>query len=124
LNSPDFGKPQGSPAALFPGGRANALFAITPPALPSLNQLMRGSFNFPPAPTANTFKLSYQDTPENLFKPTSGLFTTTDLGNGMFFSAGTSLGHSNAGVPAAGLSGNASGDAKHSGPALAFKLSF
>jgi hypothetical protein len=124
MNSPDFGKAQGSVAPLFPTGRASELFAITPPALPSLNLLMRGSFNFPPAPTANTFKLAYRDAPEDLFRPSPGLFTTTDLGNGMFFSAGTSIGRSTAGVPAAGLNGNASADGKHSGPAVAFKLSF
>jgi hypothetical protein len=128
INSPDFGKPQGGSASRFPAGRASQLFAITPAALPSfnpsLNQLMRVSFNFPFTSTANSYKLAYRDSPQDLFKPSSGLFTTTDLGNGMFLTAGTSLGHTTAGVPAAGLGSNGATDAKHSGPALGLKLSF
>jgi hypothetical protein len=54
----------------------------------------------------------------------SAMFTTSDLGNGMFLSAGTSFGRTGAGAPAAGLSSNLSGDGKHSGPSLAIKLSF
>jgi len=46
------------------------------------------------------------------------------LGNGMFLSAGTGYGHSTAGAPAAGLGSSTSGDAKHSGPSVAVKLSF
>lgn len=98
---------------------------MPPSALPSLNPMMGGRFNYPLNNAANSFKLSYQDAAGDLFRPTtSSLFTTTDLGNGVFFSAGTSVGHSMAGTPAASLGGSASPGSKHSGPSLGLKLSF
>jgi hypothetical protein len=54
----------------------------------------------------------------------SMVFSTSDLGNGMFLSAGTGFGHNAAGAPAAALGNSTSGDAKHSGSSVALKLSF
>ena len=47
---------------------------------------------------------------------------TSDLGNGVLFSAGTGGSHSMVGAPAAGLSSSAG--AKRSNPAVNLKLSF
>jgi len=108
-------------------------FSTTPDALPSLNQLLRGSYRLPLDTAASGLKLSYQDmfrlgTPlGDLQRPSaSALFTTTDLGNGVFLSAGTSFGsHSTAGAPAASLAnGTAAGPKHSSGPSVALKLSF
>ena len=97
---------------------------------PSLNQLMRGSWNKPLDASAGTSRLSFRAPlmPGATFgdlahPPMTGLYSTTDLGNGMFLSAGTSFGHSNAGAPAAVMGANAAG-AKHLGPSLGVKLSF
>jgi len=110
---------------------AGGPFGSAPPGVPSFNQMMRGSYNMPLNSSTSTFKFSYQDMLRpggnlgDLARPSASLmFSTSDLGNGMFFSAGTSYGHSIAGAPAAGLGSNASPEGKHSGPALALKLSF
>ena len=120
-----FGSFSGSASSSF------SPFAAAPLALPSLNQLMRGSFSLPSSPTFGTFRLSYRDALRpgvnfgDLARPSNSLmFSTTDLGNGMFLSAGTGFGHTTAGAPASGLGSSTSGDAKHSGPSVAVKLSF
>ncbi len=85
---------------------------------PSLNQLMRGSWNQPLDASAGTSRLSFRG-PFHAWShfgglahpPMTGLYSTTDLGNGMFLSAGTSFGHSNAGAPAAVMGGNAADQA-------------
>jgi hypothetical protein len=127
---------QGGVSPLFPqgGGMSSAAggpFGSAPPGVPSFNQMMRGSYNMPLNSSTSSFKFSYQDMLRpggnlgDLARPSASLmFSTSDLGNGMFFSAGTSYGHSIAGAPAAGLGSNASPEGKHSGPALALKLSF
>jgi hypothetical protein len=98
--------------------------------LPSFNQLMRGSSNLPRSSSFGNLKLSYQDTLRplgNLGNPAlpsgSALFTSSDLGNGVFLSAGTGYGsHSIAGAPAASV--GASNGPKRSGTAVNLKLSF
>lgn len=128
---------QGSFAPLFPPGNGPARsagepFGTAPVALPSLSQLMRGSFNLPLSSSSSGFRFSYQDalrpggTPGDLGRPSaSALFTTSDLGNGMFLSAGTGSGNrSMAGAPAAGLGNGTVGGPKQSGPSVNLKLSF
>jgi hypothetical protein len=112
-------------------GGAVGPFAATPGALPSLNQLMRGSLSQPFNTSFGTLRPTYQGT----FRPVGGfndsvnpsgsvLFTSPDLGNGVFLSAGTGYGsHSMAGAPAASV-GNGTGGPKHSGTAVNLKLSF
>jgi len=127
---------QGASGPLFPdgggiAGGSNSLFGPAPSAMPSLNQLMRGSFNVPFSSSTSSLRFAYQDVlrlggnPGELARPsTSMMFSTSDLGNGVFFSAGTSYGRSMAGSPAASLGSNASAAGKHSGPSVALKLSF
>jgi len=107
---------------------ANSLFGPSPFGLPSLNQFMRGSYNLPLNASTGGFRFSYQDALRpgggftDLARPSaSAMFSTSDLGNGMFLSAGTSFGHSSVGAPAVGSNAAA---AKHSGPSVALKLSF
>jgi hypothetical protein len=97
------------------------------PTSSSLNQLMRGKNTL----RAATIRSTYRDAlraDENLnqsspFVP-SAIFTTSDLGNGVFLSAGANTGgRSNVGAPAASL-GNGAAGARHSGPSLGIKLSF
>jgi hypothetical protein len=128
---------QGNITPLFPAGGgtaggASGPFGATPFALPSLNQLMRGSFNMPLSSSSSSFRFSYHDalrpgaTSGDLGRPYgSAVFTTPDLGNGMFLSAGTGYGsRSMAGAPAAGIGNGTAGEPKHSGPAVNLKLSF
>jgi len=117
----------------FDGGAARQ-FDSAPLALPSLNQLMRGSFNLPFSSSSglpsSSLRFTYQDTLRSggvfgdpVHPNSSAMFTTSDLGNGVFLSAGTGYGiRSTAGAPAASL-GNESGP-KHSGTAVNLKLSF
>jgi hypothetical protein len=122
----------GAGGPLFPlsdGPQAGA-FGRSDLTLPSLNQVLRGSYSMPLNSSTSTLKFSYQDVYKpgtsftDLARPSaSAMFSTSDLGNGMFLSAGTSYGsHSMAGAPAASI-GNGTG-AKHSGPSVALKLSF
>jgi len=122
---------QSGAAPLFPAGSAFSPYGAAPLALPSLNQFLRGSFSLPFDSAPGSFRLSYRDPLRpgvnfgDLARPsTSLMFSTPDLGNGVFLSAGTGLRHSVAGAPAAGLGSSSSGDAKHSGPSVAVKLSF
>jgi hypothetical protein len=99
--------------------------------LPPLNQLMRRSFITPSKPSTNSFRIANQDPVRiessfsDLARPNAAaIFTTSDLGNGVFLSAGTNFGRSSAGAPAAGLGSNTSPEGKHFGPSLAIKLSF
>lgn len=108
---------------------ANILGQASPSPL-SLNQFMRSNWNTPLNASADKPRSSFQapfafgTNLGDLTHPlTNGLYTTTDLGNGMFLSAGTYFGHSNVGAPAAGMGSNASG-AKRPGPSLGVKLSF
>jgi len=112
------------------GGSLNP-FGVAPATLPSLNQLMRGSFVMPLSSSPNAFRFSYQDalrpngSLSDLGRPSGSIvFTSSDLGNGVFFSAGTGYGsRSTAGAPPAAF-GTSPPGAKHSGPALNLKLSF
>jgi hypothetical protein len=93
---------------------------------------MRGSLNPPLSSSYGAFRLTYRD----MFGPGgntsdpgrpsgSAMFTTTDLGNGMFLSAGpTSGSRSMAGAPAASIGNSSAGGQKHSGPSVALKLTF
>jgi hypothetical protein len=110
---------------------SNNLFIPASGGLPSLDQVLRGSYSLPFGAPSSGLRFSY---PGAIFaagsagdspRPSGSMtFTSSDLGNGMFFSAGTGYSHSTAGAPAAGLGSNASAGAKHSGPSVALKLSF
>jgi|HubBroStandDraft_1064217.scaffolds.fasta_scaffold08456_5 hypothetical protein len=128
---------QGSFGPLFPASDgpardAGGPFGSAPAALPSLNQLMRGSFNMPFNSSSSIFRFTYQDTLRpsgtsgDFGRPNaSAIFTTSDLGNGVFLSAGTGYGaRSLAGAPPAGLGNGTAGAHKPSGPAVNLKLSF
>lgn len=127
------GRP-GASSPLFPAGdgpNLNNLFGQAQTGQPSLNQLLRGSYRLP-VDSSTGFRLSYQGMyrPGPAFSETglpsaSALFTTSDLGNGVFLSAGTGYGsHSMAGAPAATLGNTSTPGARHSGPSVALKLSF
>jgi hypothetical protein len=120
------------PATDGPTRLAGGPFGTAPSDLPSLNQLMRGSFNLPVSSSSSNFRFSYMDalrpggTLGDLGHPTaSAMFTTSDLGNGVFLSAGTGYGtRSTAGAPAAGFGTGTAGEHKQSGPSVNLKLSF
>ncbi len=130
--APARGGRQGNLTPLFPATSMSAPFGAVPLALPTFNQLMRNNFAMPLNSPPGSFRFSYQDAlvPSGTFgdlgRPsTSVLFSTSDLGNGMFFTAGTGYGsRSTAGAPMAGFGNNAAGQMKHSGPAVNLKLSF
>jgi hypothetical protein len=131
----NLGSPFQKWSSLTPGlaGGANGLFGAAPGASPSLNQLMRGKLSLPLNTSYGAFRFSYRD---NLLGPggnlgdlgrpsASAMFRTSDLGNGMYLSAGAMSGsRSMAGAPAAGLGGSQSGGEKHSGTSVAIRLSF
>ncbi len=113
------------------GGGANGYFGSASLALPSLNQLMRGSDNLHLNNSSSNFRLSYQDAlePGGSFSDlgrtsASAMFTSSDLGNGVFLSAGTTYGSRMAGAPAATIGNGSAGGPKHPGPGVALKLSF
>jgi hypothetical protein len=131
-----FGGRSGNAAPLFPAGDGpmrGALnpFGPAPAALPSLNQLLRGSFAMPLSSSSSAFRFSYQDalrpggSLSDLDRPSgSVMFTSSDLGNGVFFSAGTGYGtRSTPGAPPTTFGINTPG-AKHSSSAVNLKLSF
>jgi len=95
-------------------------------ASPNFNQMLRTSYALPFNSSIGTFKLSFRDAmgPGNHGQGTAGaMFSTTNLGNGVFFSAGTNFGKgSMAGTPPGGNMG-ATGP-KPSRGAVALKLSF
>jgi hypothetical protein len=109
----------------------DAGFAQADLTLPSLNQVLHGSYSPHLNASASSLKFSYRDvyTPGTSFTdvarpPASAMFSTSDLGNGVFLSAGTGFGsHSMAGAPAASIANGTAGP-KHSGPSVALKLSF
>jgi hypothetical protein len=127
FGSPATGR-SGAAGPLFPEG---GTYGAAPSVLPSLNQLMRGSFALPLSSPSSSFRFTYQDAlrPNGSFNDlahpsASAMFSTSDLGNGMFLSAGTTYGsHAGAGAPAASIGSNNNGQ-KHSGPSVALKLSF
>jgi len=86
---------------------------------------MRGTHNMPLNASTSNFRFSYGGAfklgDDLAHPPATGLYATSDLGNGMFLSAGANLGRSNAGSPAAGPNVAAG---KHSGPSVGVKLSF
>jgi hypothetical protein len=117
----------------LPGG-TNHAFGTNPAAVPSLDQVMRGNFSLPSNSTTGTFQPSYWDT----FAPAgssmggaygrssgSAIFSTSNLGNGVFLSARTGFGSRSmaGGFGSNSTTGNATGQ-KHSGPSLGLKLSF
>ena len=120
------------PATDGPTRSAGGPFGTAPVELPSLNQLMRGSFNLPFSSSSSSFRFSYMDALRpggalsDVGHPTaSAMFTTSDLGNGVFLSAGTGYGtRSTAGASAAGIGTGPAGDHKQSGPSVNLKLSF
>jgi hypothetical protein len=104
-------------------------------APPNFNQMMRANIALPFASSVGSFKLTYRDmlnpgasgTGGNFGQGTTGvLFTTTNLGNGVFFSAGTNVGKgSMAGTPPGGFGSNSGATGpKPSRPAVTLKLSF
>lgn len=113
------------------GGGVLNPFGPAPVTLPSLNQLLHGSFVMPLSSTSSAFRFSYQDalrpggSLSNLDRPSGSiLFTSSDLGNGVFFSAGTGYGtRSTPGAPPTTF-GISTPGAKHSGSAVNLKLSF
>jgi hypothetical protein len=117
-----------SATMILPSSVTGSPFGATPQ--PNLGQLMRGALSLPLNP-GSTFRFQYSNmlapggNLTDLARPYgSVLFTTSDLGNGVFLSAGTyNGGHSMAGAPAASL-GNGTGAPKHSGSGVAIKLSF
>ena len=104
---------------------SSAPFSTDPLRLPSLNQFMRGGYNLPFTASASgprfTYKSPFKLGDDLARPPTTGLYATSDLGNGMLLSAGTNYGRSNVGAPAVGANAAA---AKHSGPSVGVKLSF
>jgi hypothetical protein len=94
--------------------------------------MMRAKIAPPFGSSIGTFKLGYRDvsvpgaygTGSNFGQgPSGGFFTTTNLGNGVFFSAGTNVGKGpTAWTPPGGNVGAAG--PKPSKPAVALKLSF
>jgi hypothetical protein len=105
---------------------------LAAPGTPSLNQLMRRSVTLPAASPFGVFRFSYQQTLHPEDSPPAGefahpaasaMFTTSNLGNGVYFSAGTNLGRPSgaSGMPA---TGSTSGAPKTSNTGLALKLSF
>jgi hypothetical protein len=131
LGSFSMGRNQSNPAIFFPPSSvAGGPFGVTPQ--PSLNQFIRGRFNLPfSSPSNSPFRFQYSSmlTPSgnlsDLAHPYgSALFTSSDLGNGVFLSAGTyNSGHAMAGTPIM-PSGNGTGAPKHSASGVAIKLSF
>jgi hypothetical protein len=122
-------------SASLPGSTAISGFGLQvggagPNTAPNFNQMMRANAALPFASSAGAFKLTYRNglipgiNGGNLEQETPGvIFGTTNLGNGVFFSAGTNVGRSSmAGTPPGGNAG-ATGP-KPSRPAVALKLSF
>lgn len=110
----------------------NSNSSSSPLTLPSFNTLMRTNRGQPSSPSLGAFKLSNRELlgPRgNAFDPGlfpgSTLFSSSDLGNGIVFSAGTGSGsRSAAGAPAASLGTGTAGGQKHSSPLVNLKLSF
>jgi len=138
--NPGMGGRQGSLAAFFPtdgfatvpANGAYGSFGAAPGTLPTLNELMRTNLHVPLGSSSASFRLSYQDrfgtigsstAPDFSHMLATGMFTSSDLGNGMFLSAGTGSGGHMPGAPAASI-GNGTGAPKHSAPGVAIKLSF
>jgi hypothetical protein len=118
-------------ASLFPdtSRRGNGVPGATGATTPNFTRIMRPGLSVPFNASFGTFRLSYRD----MFGPGgntlgsnpargsgSAMFSTTSLGSGVVFSAGTSCSNRST---AASLSG-VQGAPKHSGPSLALKLSF
>jgi len=104
-------------------------------ATPNFNQMMRASFSLPLSSSIGTFKLTFRDAMGaggngpggGLGQGTAGgMFSTTNLGNGVFFSAGTNIGKGTmAGTPPGGFGSNSGTTGpKASRPAVTLKLSF
>lgn len=110
----------------------NSAFSASPLALPSFNALMRTNRGQPLSPSLGTFRLPYRelfkpgrDSGDPALFPGSTMFSTTDLGNGVFFSAGTGSGSRPvAGAPAASLGNGTAAGQKHPSPLVNLKLSF
>ena len=110
----------------------NSTSSASPLVLPSFNALMRTNRGQPLGPSLGTFKLSYReqlgpirDVGDPGLPPGSTLFSSSDLGNGVFFSAGTGSGsRPAAGAAAASLGSATAGGQKHSSPLVNLKLSF
>ena len=124
LTAPPFGaEPSGRSASA-----GSSLFGPPARGVLSLNDLFHGSSSprtgspFGPARVPQGSFLSGVGFTDSAQFPPSSLLMTSDLGNGVLFSAGTGGSHSMVGAPAAGLSSSAG--AKRSNPAVNLKLSF
>jgi hypothetical protein len=110
----------------------NSAFSASPLALPSFNALMHTNRGQALSPSLGTFKLPYRelfkpgrDSGDPALFPGSTLFSSSDLGNGVFFSAGTGSGSRPvAGAPAASLGNGTAAGQKHPSPLVNLKLSF
>jgi hypothetical protein len=99
--------------------------------LPRFDARISSAFTVPLSSSVGAFSLSYRDKlgdGKNAIGEDSGsgsgsaTFGTSNLGNGMYLSAGSSTGSRSAGGSAAGSSALAG--QKHSGPSVGLKLSF
>jgi hypothetical protein len=99
--------------------------------LPKFDARISSAFALPLNSGADTFRLSYRDmlgdgknamVGNSETGSGSAIFGTSNLGNGVFLSAGSSVGSRSAGGSAAGNS--ALTGQKHSGPSVGLKLSF
>jgi hypothetical protein len=133
LTSGGMGSPQGNLPSLFPATgtlpRAQA-FGTAQGIPPRFDARVAGSLTLPLNSSAGTFRMSYRDvfsgernvTGTNFATGSgSATFGTSNLGNGMFLSAGTSYGSRSM---AGSTVGNAPGGQKHSGPSVGLRLTF
>jgi hypothetical protein len=128
------GGPQVNFPSLFPGAGTlprNQVGGTTLSTPPRFDARISSAFTLPLSSGVDTFRLSYRDmlgdgknAMVGNYETGSGsaTFGTTNLGNGMFLSAGSSTGSRSAGGSAAG--GSALAGQKHSGPSVGLKLSF
>ena len=132
------GVPQENLPSLFPGAgilpRKQAS-GTNPGTPPRFDARIASSFSLPLNSDVDKFRLSYRDMfseGRNALGGNSGtesgsaMFGASNLGNGMFISAGTSYGsRSTTGAAAGSYPGSAApGGQKHSGPSVGLRLTF
>jgi hypothetical protein len=130
LANPLLGNPDASnPALIGSASSGNRQLGF---AQPGLTQLMHPSLALPFGSSLGGLRFSHRDflapgfnQPEGAPLRNSAIFTTSNFGNGVVFSAGTNVGgHSTAGA-STGAFGSANASApRRSGPGIALKLSF
>jgi hypothetical protein len=128
------GGPQVNFPSLFPESGIlprNQTNGTAPGMLPRFDARIASSFTLPLNSAAGTFRLSYRDMfsdGRNAMGRNPGvgsgsaMFGTSNLGNGMFLSAGSSYGSRSTAGSAAGNSALAG--QKHSGPSVGLRLTF